>query len=197
MSGSAAPLGQPVTPVEAVRGSLICGSLQTLRERGHYERYLALLPDRSREPVLYALAGGWIDVKHALAHYGAAEGLHLPNEELLEIGRSVGTRIQSTFLGTLGRRARDVGAAPWLFLHHADRVWTRMMNGGRVTVRELGPKDAVLKMEGIPLARFGYFRHGFEGVILAGASLLSRKCYTKILPERSSDDELAVLVRWV
>lgn len=186
----------PLERVVSVRGSLIGGSVEALRRRGHFDRYIEQLPERSREPVLNTLATNWVDIEHAVAHYATLQSLTLPEHEVLRIGEAVGARVQSTLLATLGRRAREVGIAPWIFLRNAERVWGRLMNGGRVTMRELGPKQASLRMEGVPLARFSYFRLGFEAVMLEGASLVARCCEVKQMPSRGNEEEFAVSISW-
>ena len=180
-----------------VRRTLISSSVSTLRERGHFDAYVRNLPEAHHEAVLRTMTPSWIDISHAVAHYGAADALNLGTDELQAIGSTVGDRIQSTFLGTLARRARDVGAAPWLVLNNFQRLWERLMQGGATGVDKVGPKDVIIRIEGLPLSRYTYFRYGFVGVFQVGAGLLSRMCVVRCIESACDDDRLEYRISWV
>jgi hypothetical protein len=182
-----------------VRGSLIASSLQTLRELGYYERYLARLPERYREPVLFGLASSWLPLEVAEAHYQACDDLELDDSEIIALGEAVSKRIMGTFLGTILRSGRSVGASPtpWLVLGQYHRVCERILDGGKFMVTELGPKDAVVLTRGLPLFRSRYFRTATLGMFRGGVGVFSKSCFARELADRSTRDSLAVSLRWV
>lgn len=182
-----------------VRGSLIASSLQTLREQGHYERYLALLPAQFRDTVLYGVASSWLPLEAAEAHYQACDDLALDDTEIVAMGEAVSKRIMGTFLGTMLRTGRTVGATPtpWLVLCQYHRVCERILDGGKFMVIELGPKDAVVQTRGLPLFRSRYFRTATLGMFRGGVGVFAKSCYARELVDRSSRDSLSVSLRWV
>jgi hypothetical protein len=62
----------PIRPLSAVRSTLLQSSLATLRQRGHYARYLSLLDARDRETIVAELAPSWLPCDIAVKHYSAA-----------------------------------------------------------------------------------------------------------------------------
>lgn len=181
-----------------VRGSLIASSLQTLREQGYYERYLVQLPKAFQEQVLYVLASSWLPLDAAMAHYGACEAMDLSEGELVKIGESVSQRIMGTFLGTMLRSSRSVGAtlSPWIPLRQYGRVCDRLLSGGVHRVKELGPKDAEIQTTGVQMFRFRYFRTATLGIVSGAAGMFSKTCYAKEL-SGSDSQSIRVSLRWV
>ena len=165
-------------PVTGVRSTLIQSSLDTLRRRGHFERYLQVLEGRHRATLLESLAPEWLPLEAATAHYTACDALELSTTELMEIGEDVGTRIQGTFIGTLVRSARSVGLTPWVPLAQFQRLWERLMQGGGVSLTKTGPKDCSVEIRMQPLFEYTYFRTAFGGVIAAGIKLGAGKSVT-------------------
>jgi hypothetical protein len=158
-------------PVTAVRSTLIQSSLNTLRKRGHFERYLGLLDVQHKATLLETLAPEWLSMEAATAHYAACDALALSQGELQEIGEDVGERIQGTFLGTLVRKARSVGLTPWILLGQFQRLWERLMQGGGVCLLKVGPKDCSVDVRGLALCDYAYFRAAFCGVVASGIKL--------------------------
>lgn len=187
----------PVT--RNVRGSLLASSLQTLREAGHYDRYLTLLPAAHREQILFALASSWLPIEVAAAHYKACDDLQLDESQMIEIGEAVAKRIMGTFLGTLMRTGRSMGAAPtpWLVLNQYHRVCERIIDGGKFMVTEVGPKDAVITTRGLPLFGYRYFRTATLGMFRGGLGIFAKSCFAREISEKSSRDTLCVSARWV
>jgi hypothetical protein len=167
-----------IEPVRAVRSTLIQSSLDTLRRRGHFERYLALLDSRHRPTLLESLAPEWLSLDVAAAHYTACDALGLSSGELHEIGEDVGSRIQGTFIGTLVRKARTIGLTPWVPLAQFQRLWERLMQGGAVSVVKTGPKDCSVEIRSLALCDYDYFRAGFGGVVASGIKLGAGKSVT-------------------
>jgi hypothetical protein len=180
-----------------VRGSLIASSLQTLRELGFFDGYIKLLPKDKHEPILFALASSWLPVELAMAHYGACEGMQLPEAELLKIGEHVSGRIMGTFLGTLMRSSRNMGASatPLVPLRQYNRLWERLMMGGGCTVQRSGLKDVSIESRGVPMFRYRYFRVAYAGLIKGAGMLFAKTVYTRV--RKAGDDALTIEVSWV
>ncbi|MDB4991182.1 MAG: hypothetical protein JWN04_6360 [Myxococcaceae bacterium] len=159
----AAPRVAP--PWSGVRSTLIQSSLNTLRKRGHYERYLSLVDPNYKQTLLETLAPEWLSPECTDAHYRACDALGLSPDELLQIGEDVGDRIQGTFIGTLVRRARTVGLNPWVMVPHFERLRERLLQGGGMEVAKTGPKDCAVDMRMLGLCQHAYFRAAFCGVL--------------------------------
>lgn len=183
--------------VDRVRSTLLASSLHAIRERDLFDRYQVLLPERYHEQVIHTLAPVWLPIEVAVAHYNAVDALQLDDRTVYEIGRSVGDRLQGTFLGTIARGAQRSGVTPWAILNKMDRVWGRIFEGGGgCAVFKLGPKEARAEVRGLPLVRCAYFRQGFRGVLAGGLEVIARKCYVN-LQDSKHHDGLNFVVSWV
>jgi len=184
------------SPVTCVRSTLLASSLQAIRERGAVEAYTGALPLRYHDQVLRTLAPVWLPIDAALAHYRAVDSLCLPEDEVLNIGRSVGDRLHGTFLGTLIRGARHAGLTPWSVASKVERVWSRVFEGGAIGVKRLGPKEGMLSIRGLPLLAIDYFRIGCRGVICAGVECVARRCYVRETGRHLEPDGADFLISW-
>jgi hypothetical protein len=185
-------------PVAAVRGTVIASSLASLRMHARYERYRLLLDPSVRDPICHCLAASWVHIDLALEHWSACERLSLTQAQMIEMGEFVGQRIQGTFMTTLTRAFRSAGATPWSLLGQLDRLWGRLMLGGGVGVRAVGPKDAVIDLLGSPLFRYRHYCHGFSGVMNLGFRLVGTRVFF-IRIDNVSDDGMSITYRasWV
>jgi len=163
--------------VSRVRSTLLLSSLSGLRSRGLFDRYLALLPRELHEPILGAVAGTWLDVAIAAAHYRACDGLNLSVREQLAMGENVGDAVNGTVMRTLFHVARTAGVTPWVVLKHYTKLWDRLFEGGDVEVDKLGPKEALVQMYGLPLFAIPYIRVGVRGMHQTAFTLFCTKCY--------------------
>ena len=181
-----------------VRSTLIQSSLNSLRETGHFDRYIALLDPVYKDAVLHTLAPTWLPLEVGVAHYGACDALKLDPHQLREIGERVGDRIQGTFLKTLTRGVRAVGITPWTLLNHFDRLWSRLFQGGSVELTRTGPKDATIEICGAVIPRFEYFRVGFSGVVRNGFKFVGvANPYVNIVQWSKAKDEFSMHAAWV
>ena len=183
--------------VVQVRGSLIVSSLQTLRELDYFSRYEQNLPPALHDHVLYALAASWLPLEVAMAHYAACDAMNLQDAEMDAIGHAVSARIMGTFLGTLLRGSRQVGAqaAPLVALRHYDKLWDRLLVGGTCHVRQTGPKDAVIESRGLSMFRYRYFRVAYAALIRGAGLMFAKTFYTRV--QRASDTTMIVSISWV
>ena len=187
-----------IVPITAVRSTLIQSSLNTLRARGHFDRYLGTLDPNFRESILGSLAPEWLPIDVAMAHYAACDALNMSQTELHEIGEDVGNRIQGTFIGTLVRRARTVGLTPWIPLGQFGRLWERLIQGGGAGVTRVGPKDVQVDFHLLTLARYAYFRVAFCGVIASGIKLgAGRSVHVKVVDVKNPEVRMRIKAEWV
>ena len=186
----------PVMHVTYVRSTLIQASLESLRIRNLVDRYAKLLPEQFHEPIMRTLAPIWLPVDTAVAHYRACEDLGLLDHEQVDIGSDVGRRVQRSSLSTLARASKAAGVTPWLGLSSIDRLWFRLMQGGGVSVTKLGPKDAHIVIDLVPLAQFRYFRNGFRGLIHAACELFANKSYVHVVHNQCSNTRLSYKLSW-
>jgi hypothetical protein len=163
--------------VGRVRSTLLLSSLSGLRSRGLFDRYLALLPSEVHEPILGAVAGTWVDVQIAAAHYRACDALSLSVQEQVAMGANVGDAVNGTVMRTIFQVARTAGVTPWAVLKHYTKLWDRLFEGGDVEVDKLGPKEALVQMYGLPLFAIPYIRVAVRGMHQTAFTLFCTKCY--------------------
>jgi hypothetical protein len=77
-----------------------------------------------------------------------------------------------------------------------DRLWQRIFDGGSVTIHRRGPKDALIALQGMPIAQFSYFRNAFRGANDAGLRLFAKTLYIRELPERTSSTSFTMRAAW-
>ena len=187
----------PNTRVTEFKSTLLVSSLQSLRDRGLFDRYRALLPDEDAEPILTAVAGLWLPIGVGVVHYKAANLLGLPHLEISQAGGAIGEKIQATLLGTVARLAQNGGVTPWTVLASFQRLFERIFRGGGGTrVIKLGPKEARIEVVGLSLATFPYFRAGFQGMIKAGGELFCTRAYVTEVPRLCTGTTIGYRCAW-
>lgn len=178
-----APLDR-IEPVRAVRSTLLSGSIQALRNRHRYEDYFKVLPAQHHEAIRALVAGVWIPIDLARAHYDALDRLLPDVSQQIEMGRDVADRIHKTILATVAKAATGAGVTPWIGLAQLPKLWERTFAGGAVGVMRVGLKDARIDMIKLSLLETSYFRHAFTGVLAAGIELFCRRVFITQLPRR-------------
>ena len=191
-----APQGQ-AGPVYAIRSTLLSISMKSLRERGLYERYLANLSGPHRQMILGTIAGEWLDVEAAFAHYEACDALGLSPQEQREIGGAVGDKQQRTFFAFLVRAAKAAGVTPWTALEYVHGARERGFKGGDVSVTKLGPKEVRVTITGLLLVRIPYFRHGMLGAQAAALRLFASRIYVRDVSRGAPPSVFTTLISWV
>lgn len=186
--------------VTAVRGILIQSRIKQLEAHGHLEDYVALLPEDQRELVLQGLAASWLPFDTFMAHFNALEGLRLNDAMIAAMSEPMGAGLFDMMFAGLIRVARNSGAeiGVWMGLQQSDRVFSRMYQGGFYKVTQVGPKDAIVEVGGMPFAQFRYFRTSHCCFMRGIFSFSTRACVCKPLPAgRGAEDALAVSLSWV
>lgn len=180
-----------------VRTTLLVSSLQSLRRHDHGEAYLKALPREHHETMLSMIAGQWVPMSLALAHYRACESLGIPHGVIHAIGREVGDRIEGTFLATMVRMAGKAGATPWTAVAQLTRLYDRLFDGGGGTqVVKEGPKDVRIEFVGLPLCSIPYWRAASCAVVEVGMELFCTRAYVKEVPGTAGFDRVILRAAW-
>jgi hypothetical protein len=156
-----------------VRATLLASSMQTLRGRGLYDRYAALLEPAHRDAVLNNVALEWLSVAQAFAHYTACDQLELSVDEQISMGRDVSRRTHETFLGMLVKLARGVGVTPWIVMPKINSLYQRVFRGGGTQITRIDDSIAKVEMVGLTLLTIPYFRNALLGMYEAGVGLFA------------------------
>jgi len=180
-----------------VRSTLLSASLLAMNERGLGDAYFKHLPASLHDTMRTLVAGSWIPVDVAGAHYEAVDALGLTAQEAVAIGGEVGDRVQASLLGVVFRVAKGSGVSPWTAAEMYPRLWERMFQGGDSRVVKLGPKEARFDNLGVPLCRYDYFRHAWRGMAIAALSLFSRKVFVNEVQASRTSTSFAFKASWV
>jgi len=179
------------------RSTWVVSSIQTLRHRGLFDRYAALLPAAHRDAILMCVAGTWLPVAVARAHYEACQALGLARAEQIANGMAVGERAQGTVLGTVARAATGAGVTPWTIVPQMQRLWERGADGGANCVTRAGPKEGTIETIGCELFDVPYFRAAFGGVVLGVVRLFARDAYVHDDTPAHARGESVLRIQWV
>jgi hypothetical protein len=178
-----APVGR-IEPVRSIRSTLISSSLMAVKKRDLTDAYFRLLPEEHHEAIQGLVAGVWVEMPLARAHYAAIDALGLSSDEQVSMGRDVADRIQRSVLATLARMATGAGVTPWTGLAIMPKLWDRLFIGGACGITKIAQKDARVEVVKLSLCEMSYFRHAFAGVLSAGSELFCRNAFVTQLPRR-------------
>jgi hypothetical protein len=187
---------EEVPPVTHFRSTWLVSSITALRSRGLLDRYLAALPARFHEDVTAPVAGVWLPVAIAVAHYEACESLRLGIDEQVAIGRSVTEFVRKTSFSLAIRLVKEAGVTPWTFLAQQKRLWQRVWRGGDVGVFKLGHKEARVEAIGWPCSRVPYCRSALRGVLLGQTELFCKKAFVREIPALCTPTSLGYRIAW-
>jgi hypothetical protein len=186
-----------VRPLRHARSTILLSSINVIRASSHWDAYLAALPPAYRGALLDAVAGTWVPIEAALAHYRACDGLNLPVDVQLANGRGTFERAGATIFGTITKMAREVGVTPWTLLPHMQRFWDRGYDGGGISVVEVGPKEARIEGIQVRLLESRYYRNALRGLLSAVLGMFTVKVYIVERPNVHGDDSAVYRAQWV
>lgn len=178
------------------RSTWITASQATLRGKGLFDAYRAALDPLHRDALLVVVAGIWLPMDVARAHYAACDTLNLPDDELVEIGRLAMRRANATTLSFITRLAKNAGVTPWTVLAQTPRIMAQTIDDGAVAIAKMGPKDARVEILGYPLASLRYNRITMRGILQGAIELFCRKAYSRELPELCDHHSLGIHLSW-
>lgn len=189
---SAPPRTIPVAT--AFRSTWISSSLESLRAAGHFERYRALLREHE-DAILSCVAGTWLPLAVARAHYLACEELKLTIDQQLTLRRGAGTQIREAWLATFIATAEQKDSTPWTILPLLHRLWVRGVNGGAVGVFRTGPKEARAEYAGCDLFDIPFFRQAVRSLLIVWLEHACDTLAVTILPQQIAN-ECRYQMRW-
>ncbi len=173
------------------------GGLASIEAAGLLDAYTAVSPPDVRTAIQSAIAGMWIPVDIAVAHYLACDRMGVSSDTAAKLGRSTFARTKGLLLGTAVAVARGAGVTPWSLLQHGQRFWLRGNDGGGVRVLKVGPKEARVDIVGSPLWESRYFRAAYRGLVAALVQLVAQAAFAHEIPGGTSNTSIAVRVQWV
>lgn len=192
------PHGADISPVTAVKIVVLQSSLTQLENGGHLDRYVRLVDPNVLERVRTSLASEWAPIEVAEAHYQACENLGLSDDELAELGRRVGDRLQATSLVSSAKKARESDFDFWSAGGSLHRMWARLYQGGSVQVVKVGSRAKVLELVGFRLGRYRYYRNAQLFALRAAHEALGARLESvRNLSYNAARDELRVRVAWL
>jgi hypothetical protein len=160
-----------------VRSTLLISSFGAIRDAGKEKAYLAALPVQYHGVILDAVAGIWLPVEVAFAHYNACGMLGFSHEQQVGMGRQVGERMRGTLLGTIVRMAKEMGASPLTVIPQFQRFWNRAFDGGGLSATKVGPKEVHITAEQVLLADSSYWRSALAGLAMSVLDMFCQKSY--------------------
>ncbi len=185
---------EPIPPTRHVRSTLMQGGIATLKGNGLYERYVTVVAPAVRAEIEAAVAGMWIPVETALAHYLACDNLGLSAESEAQLGRGTFERTKGLLLGTAIGIAKGAGVTPWSLAPHLQRIWFRGLDGSGVQAVKVGPKEMRVNIVACPLLRSHYFRAALRGLSGGLFELVSQKVYVHEVPGGGPETAIALRV---
>ena len=195
------PFARPramIGPATEVKSTLLTASIDAVRKRGRFDEYVSHMAPEHQDQVVLGIAGVWLPMAVAQAHYAAVDALGFTEAEAIENGYSVGGRLNDTFLGAVLKVASQAGATPWLPLGQTGRLFERVFRGGAgLQVEECGPKEARIAIVGVPIVSSPYFRGALRGQIQAGCELFCRRCYAREVGPKAVPGCTMLRVSWV
>ncbi len=190
------PFPSPTQALRHMRGTVLLGSIQAVRESPRWDEYVKFLETQYHEPLLTTVAASWVPLEIAAAHYRACDKLGLSVEEQVNNGRKTFARASGVIFGTVTKMAKEVGVTPWTLMAQFPRFWARSYDGGGVQVRKVGPKEAYVDVIRAPLFGSRYHRNAVRGVIVSSIDLFCSKGYMTERLGAGVQDGVAYRVQW-
>jgi hypothetical protein len=186
----------PIAPARHARSTILIGSIASVRTAGRFDEYAARLLPADREVLVGAVAGSWIPIDVAFAHYQACDTLGFPVDQQVANGRATFDKTRGTLLGTLVRRAKAGGMTPWSVFPYWQRFWERGYDGGGVRVTKVGHKEVRVELVSFRLADSRYFRNALRGLVTGLTELFAAKAYATERPGPRAAGSTTLRLQW-
>jgi hypothetical protein len=186
--------------VIGVRGVLVQGTMTHLKSAGLFEEYVARLPEPQRDQIVEALAASWVPVELGVLHFATLDSMKLSERQISTMTEPFGANIFASMFAAFIAATRRAGAEAsiWIGLGQAERVWSRMYDGGGCRVIRVGPKDALLETSGLPFGKSRCFRTSHCAFLRGVLSVATRTCVVKEVPSAGGrPDCVTVAISWV
>jgi hypothetical protein len=159
------------------KSTVLQGSVAAVRASGHEQDYLRHLAPANQQVLLQAVAGTWIPIEVAAAHYEACDAAGFGVDEAFANGRRTFDQTGQVIFGTVLKMAKAAGVTPWTLLEQLQRFWERGYDGGGVQVVRQGPKEARIHIVKCRLFESPYYRAALRGVVTSAMELFCTKVY--------------------
>jgi hypothetical protein len=179
------------------RSSWLASSLRALRDRELVERYRVRLPAQFHPMVFESVAGVWLPIEVAIAHYRAIDALELPARAAFDMGREIQTHAQAAVVQVALRGAKLVGITPWTIFSHFRKLWDRTWSGGDFAIYKAGPKEAELEIVGWSIAPSPYVRHSMRGVLEGATEMFCTRVHVREVARKCVGTSLGYRFSWV
>ena len=184
-------------PVTHVKNLVVQFSIAQLQNEGHYDRYAKLMSPAVLSDLLARLGPGWLPVEFAILHFEACDKLELSEEQIDQLARRVGDRIQNAALVSAAKRAREENFDVWDAVGQLHRGWKRLCQGGSIQITKLGPKEQLLSRRGYPMNRFRYYRQAQLGSFAAAYAALGTELIKReVVLVDAANDEVIFHLAW-
>jgi hypothetical protein len=190
------PLPNPIVPARHARSTILLGSQAAVRDAGRFDEYAAHLRPTDRDALLNMVAGAWVPIEIAAAHYNACDALGFPTDQQVLNGRATFDKTNVTLMGTIIRMAKEAGVTPWSVMPHFQRFWERGYDGGGIGVWKLGPKEARLDVVRVPLNDCRYYRNALRGLSIGVVGLFCAKAYSVERPGQRAPGAISLRIQW-
>lgn len=189
--------GRQVTDVRAI---VLQGALAQLKEAGHFDDYMKYFPAEYAECAAQSLASTWIPVAAVVAHYETLTRMGLSDTQIGGIGERLGASLFDQLFATIVRavRAAGGGSGMWFGFKQADRIWARMYKGGACRIEQVGPKDAIYTLAGLPAVSSRPSRITQCAFMRGVMSHSTKACVVKVVSSaKEASDSLTLAISWV
>lgn len=173
------------------------GAVAAIKAAGYGEAYEALLPREMHDTIVNTVAGMWLPVDVARAHYRACDGLNLSADAAAQLGRGTFARTKGLLLGAAVGLAKGVGVTPWTMVPHFQRFWLRGYDGGGVKVTKTGPKEFLMLITNFSLFESKYYRAALRGLTGSLLELVCQKAYVVERPVSAPESSILFRAQWV
>jgi hypothetical protein len=134
------------------------------------------------------------------AHLAALDAMGLSDAQIGNIAESLGTSLFDQLFATIVRTVRSAGggAGIWFGFKQTDRVISRIYHGGACAVTQVGPKDALYEIKGLPDAQLRASRISQAAFFRGVLSIPAKACVVKwVRTSESAQDVLSLSISWV
>ncbi len=186
--------------VREVRAILVHGAFAKLKEHGYYDDYMAKYPKDLALLVTQALAASWLPIETAIAHHATLEAIGLSDAQISRLVEEAGSGLFDHLFATIVRAVRNAGggAGIWFGLKQGDRVMARIYNGGGMHISQVGPKDALLEIRGLPAVCTRASRLSQVAFLRGVLSITTKVCVVKVVPpSEQRSDYIRLSLSWV
>jgi len=178
------------------KSTVLQSSVAAVRMSTRFDAYMRHLPPAHQQVLLHAVAGTWIPIDVAHAHYEACDAAGFTADEAFANGRRTFDQAGQVVFGTVLKMAKAAGVTPWTTLEQLQRFCARGYDGGGVQVHRLGPKEARIQVVKVRLMESPYYRGALRGVFASAMELFCTKVYLTEKPGARPFGTITMRQQW-